>query len=84
MLKDKIVFLVKLKVFNTVLREVFGAVLYDPATEISSNAPDCLFFDFILQYKYPLSQSFREKPFTAGTYFSPGNNDFCTLQVYFQ
>lgn len=45
MLKDRIVFLVKLKVFSTVLREVFGAVLYDPATEISSNAPDCAFFD---------------------------------------
>ena len=50
MLEDKTVLLVKLKVFSTIFRELFGAVLYDPATEIASNAPDGVFFDFILRY----------------------------------
>lgn len=50
MLEDKTVLLVKLKLFSSLFRELFGAVMYDPATEVSSNAPGGVFSEFTLRY----------------------------------
>ena len=83
-LKDRTVFFGKTQGFQHCLERGLRCCSVSPCHRNIFKCSRLCVLWFILQYEYPLSQSFREKPFTAGTYFSLSNNEFCTLQGCFE